>query len=1149
MKKRRFLSVLALSFLVGGVLMTSACGNDNPPADNPGENPGENPGGDVTTPEAYSGEGAPSAALGKDGDTYTDTLTGDTYTKKGGTWVKDEKTSQAFEGVGAPAAELGKDGDTYTNTDTGDVYTKQGGVWVLTKEGDKVQKHTVTFDLAGGMIGNDITYGPVEVVHGELLPQPPEPTIQNGTFEGWYDAAGEKWNFLKDMVLTNLTLTAHYRSNADTKLVLFVDPNNGEEEYSVDTFDGDYVSTKIKTPSYQGYDFMGWFFEGTDERFSGTMRADYNNMTIVARWEKAQFAFTYQVEEDNSITITGLRNIEAVNVTIPSQINGRIVKRLSPSAFQSRIYLQTVVLPTTLEEFIPNSFLGCRALQSISFSGAEGNYTSIDGVVYNKDLTEILFVPAKNTVGSFDVPTGVTKIGSYAFYNHGSEGVTSVTFPETLQVIGDHAFYGNTFTSLRFPNSLTTIEDHAFSCLVEGYIQDIQWGTGLKTIGDYAFTGCYLKETFTVPEGVETIGAYAFANSTAIEALVLPASLKTLTPAAFNGCTGILTVSVASGNQTYVSENNIVYTKDFKTAVFCPSGYRGQKVDDKEDVIVIKDGVTEIAQCAFYMVDNCMEFRIPSTVIKIGEEAFAHCYDLPEIIIPDSVLEMGESAFAKCDSLAKVTIGKGLKKIPVYAFDSAKALKSIDIPANVEEIDENAFWGCGFETINFAKDGKLRKIGAGAFYFYGSYDDEYGMAFGDKSSALKEIDIPDSVEELGDRAFGNNTNLVRVKIGKGLKTFNPEAFDTTVIKDIEVSADSPYLTVENEIVYSKDKTTIYYSTEEVNPNVVIPDTVKTVGEYAFASPSVYGYNASGSYVNLSEKSVTSVKFGAAVETIGEGAFYYSDISAVDLPSSVKTIGTGAFYSLDNCTSIKLNEGLETIGESAFTFCDGVEELVIPNTVVEIGESAFSMCSGITKLTLGSGIKRIGNQAFRSTNIKGVVTLPAALEEFGSEVFNPTNYMAESEITDFVISADNPNFVTENGLLMDKEKTTVYAYAPGHAQTELVLPSTVKVIKTYAFQSAVNLTKLTLPQGLERIEEYAFEGMSNVSEFSIPSSVIYIGKAAFSGFRAASTIKLNCTEAYAIQYFDQYFDDGCLAEIVYLIDGQTPDAGDTPAEGA
>ena len=73
-------------------------------------------------------------------------------------------------------------------------------------------------------------------------------------------------------------------------------------------------------------------------------------------------------------------------------------------------------------------------------------------------------------------------------------------------------------------------------------------------------------------------------------------------------------------------------------------------------------------------------------------------------------------------------------------------------------------------------------------------------------------------------------------------------------------------------------------------------------------------------------------------------------------------------------------------------------------------------------------------------------------------------------------------------------------------------------------------------------------MSNVSDFNIPSSVVYIGKGAFAGFRAASTVRLNCTEAYAIQYFDQYFDEGCQAEIVYLTEGQTPEAGQTPAEG-
>lgn len=1130
--KKRFFNALILSFLLSGVVFATAtaCSNEDPQNQ-------EKPGGEEGKSENFTGVGAPSADLGKDGDTYTDTSTGDTYKKQDGVWVKNTVAAKEYEGVGAPVAELGVDGDTYTNTETGDVYTKQGGVWILTKEGDKVQKHVVQFDLAGGMIGNDITYGPVEVVHGELLPQPPNPTIQNGTFDGWYDASGEKWNFLKDMVLTDLTLTARYHSNEDTKLVLFVDPNNGQEKYSVDTFDGDYVSTKIEIPSNQGYDFVGWYFEGDeDNRFTGTMRAEYNNMTIVARWEKAQFNFTYVVEDDNSVTITGLRNIEAINVTIPNEINGYPVKRLSPSAFQSRIYLQNVVLPTTLEEFIPNSFLGCRALESISFAGSHPNYVSVDGVVYSKDMKTILFVPAKNTVGTFEIPEGVTKVGPYAFYNHGSEGVTAVNFPSTLVEIGSHAFYGNAFTTLTFPNSLTTIADHAFSCLVEGYIQDVKWGTGLKTIGDFAFTGIYLKETFKVPDGVESIGSYAFANATAFKALVLPASLKNLAPAAFNGCTGILTVTVDSANETYVSESNIVYTKDFKTAVFCPSGYRGETVDGKENVIVIKEGVEEIARCAFYMVDNCHEFRIPNTVTKIGEEAFAHCYELPQIAIPDSVIEMGESVFASCNNLSKVTIGKGLKKIPVYGFDSAKALKSIEIPANIEEIEENAFWGCGFETITFAKDSKLKKIGAGAFYFYGSFDEDYGMAFGDKSSALEEIVLPDSLEEIGDRAFSNNTNLRKVVVGAGLKTFNARAFDTTVVKDIEVSADNPYLMVESDIVYSKDKTVIYYSTDEVNPNVVIPDTVKTIEDYAFYAGSVYGYDDTGYYTNLSEKSIQSVKFGAAVETIGDYAFYYTDLPKVELPSTVKTIGEGAFYSLDACTTITLNEGLEKIGEGAFTFCSKVESIAIPDTVTEIGEGAFSMCSALKTLDLGSGVKVIGDQAFRSTNIEGVITLPDALESFGLEVFNPANYSTASKITDFVISANNPNFVTENGLLMDKGKTVVYAYAAGHAQTELTLPTTVKTIKSYAFQGAVNLTKLTLPEGLERIEESAFEGMSNVSEFVIPSSVKYIGKEAFAGFRAASTVRLNCSESYAIQYFDEYFDGGCLAEIVYLTEG-------------
>ena len=346
MRKRRLL-VLALGvFLSSGFL--ASCGA---PADNPGENNNNNNEDDNKNPpvtddeekESFEGSGAPSADLGKDGDTYTDKDSGETYTKVDGEWVKDVVESKHYEGAEAPNPELGKDGDTYKNTVTGDEYQKMDGVWVLVKEGDLVEKHIVTFDLAGGTINDLITYGPIEVEHGELLTAPPDPVMRNATFDGWYAQDGNKWSFLVP-VMTDLTLTAHYRANAEAELKLYVDPDNGETAYEVTTFDGDYVTSKITTPKKDGYDFQGWYFEGTDERFTGTMREEYNGMTIVARWEKSQFNFTYQVENDDTITITGIRNIETVNLVIPAQIDGKTVARLSPTAFQSRIYLTSMLM-------------------------------------------------------------------------------------------------------------------------------------------------------------------------------------------------------------------------------------------------------------------------------------------------------------------------------------------------------------------------------------------------------------------------------------------------------------------------------------------------------------------------------------------------------------------------------------------------------------------------------------------------------------------------------------------------------------------------------------------------------------------------------------------------------------------------------------
>ncbi len=1109
MRKRRLL-VLALGvFLSSGFL--ASCGA---PADNPGENNNNNNEDDNKNPpvtddeekESFEGSGAPSADLGKDGDTYTDKDSGETYTKVDGKWVKDVVESKHYEGAEAPNPELGKDGDTYKNTVTGDEYQKMDGVWVLVKEGDLVEKHIVTFDLAGGTINDLITYGPIEVEHGELLTAPPDPVMRNATFDGWYAQDGNKWSFLVP-VMTDLTLTAHYRANAETELKLYVDPDNGETAYEVTTFDGDYVTSKITTPKKDGYDFQGWYFEGTDERFTGTMREEYNGMTIVARWEKSQFNFTYQVENDDTITITGIRNIETVNLVIPAQIDGKTVARLSQTAFQSRIYLTSVTLPSTLVEFNARSFIGCRALTEVLIEGTNPYFVSVGGVIYNKDQSEILFVPPKNTQGSFTLPETVKVIGAYSFYDHGSEGVTSISFHEGITEIKDHAFYGNVFTSLTFPSTLKTIGESAFSCLVEGYIQDIKWNEGLEYIGRMAFAGSYLHDTLEFPSTLKQICSYAFANSTGFNKLILPASLETLEPAAFNGCTGILDVEVEDGNEHYVEKDNLVFTKDMKTVVFCPSGNRG----DSSYTIEIPEEVTEIADNAFYMVDNCLKFVIPNTVTKIGKEAFAHCYDLPEIAIPDSVTELGEDAFSSCDSLSRVTIGKGLKAIPKYAFYYCVSLKSIEIPGNVETIGEDAFFGAVLSEIKFNEG--LKKIDGGAFYFVPQYSDD-GYYAGETETNLTVVTLPDSLEEIGDNAFYGHTKLKQVNVGKGLKAFNPSAFPSAALNSVTIDAENPNLVNENNIVYSKDKTVLYYATENVGGDVILPDSLTTIGDYAFTRHS----------------SVTSLKMGSNVTSIGEGAFYYTPITTLEIPGSVKTIGDDAFYSAD-IENLTLNEGLEVIGVGAFTYCN-LSTLVIPNSVTTISEGAFSMNSNLTNVTFGDSVKVIGDYAFTNSAIEGEVVLPASLEEFGVEVFQ-TRRTDEPKITNFVVEEGSTHFSSEHGLLMDKDKTKVFAYAAGNPQTSLALPSTVKTIATLAFEKAVNLTSLDLGTSLERIEEEAFSGMSNVSTLSIPASVSYVGNSAFSGFRTTSTINFNCTYEYAVKNFELYFDSGCNATINFL----------------
>lgn len=207
--------------------------------------------------------------------------------------------------------------------------------------------------------------------------------------------------------------------------------------------------------------------------------------TIVAKFEKSKFNFTYQIEANNEITVTGLIDINTVSIIIPNKVNGYDVTSISEKAFQNRIYLVSVTIPNSIKNIHPKCFNGARMLSEILVDSTNPYFTSDKGVLYTKDMTELRHYPPKNCT-SFNVPSTVKKIGDYSFYQHKDGGVGNIVFNEGLVEIGQRAFYECTaLTTLRFPSTLKVIGEEALAELTSLTVIDVP--ASVTYIGPNAF--------------------------------------------------------------------------------------------------------------------------------------------------------------------------------------------------------------------------------------------------------------------------------------------------------------------------------------------------------------------------------------------------------------------------------------------------------------------------------------------------------------------------------------------------------------------------------------------------------------------------------------------------------------------------------------
>ena len=223
--------------------------------------------------------------------------------------------------------------------------------------------------------------------------------------------------------------------------------------------------------------------------------------------------FTYTTN-DLAITITGYTGAGG-DVVIPATINGMPVTSIGDNAFVNNFSLTSVYIPSNVANIGNNAFANCNSLMAINVNAANASYSSIDGVVFNKNQTTIIQFP-NGRGGSYVIPGSVTNIGNNAFY--ASLKLTSITIPNGVISIGSYSFDACwSLTSITIPNSVTSIGDDAFNSCIN--LASVIISTSVASIGDGAFAGCNKLTNITIPASVNSIGAFAFWNCTSLTAL------------------------------------------------------------------------------------------------------------------------------------------------------------------------------------------------------------------------------------------------------------------------------------------------------------------------------------------------------------------------------------------------------------------------------------------------------------------------------------------------------------------------------------------------------------------------------------------------------------------------------------------------------
>ena len=375
----------------------------------------------------------------------------------------------------------------------------------------------------------------------------------------------------------------------------------------------------------------------------------------------------------DSVTYIGIEAFASTGITEITIPSGVMV--ISEGLFGNCGSLKKVTLPEGITNIGDHAFSGCNSLTSIIIP---------DGVT---SIGESTFGYCSNLT-SVIIPGSVTSIGDGAFF--GCSKLTSITIPKGITRIGENVFFSCTsLESVTIPDSVTSIGKSAFSSCLE--LKSVVIPNNVVCIEENAFSHCGRLINITIPNSVTSIESYAFFSCSNLPSITIPDSVSSIGDGVFGLCHQLAEIIVSPNNETYVISDDMLFTKDMSTVLWCPIGKIG--------AISLPETTTNIDTRAFQGCKSLTSITMPDGVVSIGERAFVECSGLTSIIIPNSVTSIGGGAFSGCKGLTSITIPNSVTSIEDSAFFGCSGLTSIIVPNSVISIGRNAFEGTSSDFI------------------------------------------------------------------------------------------------------------------------------------------------------------------------------------------------------------------------------------------------------------------------------------------------------------------------------------------------------------------------------------------------------------------------------------------------------------------